>query len=159
MHTLRRWLLWLTALLILSLDQLTKALVRKYIPLGSSWTPLKSLEPVFTFTHVTNRGIAFGLLPQWGDYFFYIGIGVIFAILLYQHRLDTGKLLLRLSLGLQLGGALGNLLDRMRYGYVVDFIDFKVWPVFNIADSSITIGAAILAYYFFFSKGNKQRLT
>ena len=152
MHALRRWLLWLTALFILSLDQLTKTLVRKYIPLGSSWAPIKPLEPVFTFTHVTNRGIAFGLLPQWGDYFLYVGIGVILVLLLYQHRLDTGEVLLRLSLGLQLGGALGNLVDRICYGYVLDFIDFKVWPVFNVADSSITIGAVILAYYFFFGE-------
>lgn len=152
---MRRWLLWLTSLVVLSLDQLTKALVRKYIPPGSSWTPMQFLEPVFAFTHVTNRGIAFGLLPQWGDYFLYVGIGVILILLLYQHRLNAGGLLLRLSLGLQLGGALGNLMDRIRYGYVLDFIDFRVWPVFNVADSAITIGAIILAYYFFFGEGVK----
>ncbi|HDN78951.1 MAG: signal peptidase II [Chloroflexi bacterium] len=142
------------ALIVLSLDQFTKALVRKYIPLGESWAPLEPVGKFFTFTHVTNRGIAFGLLPQWGDYFLYLGVGVILAILLYQHRLDEGSCLLRLSLGFQLGGALGNLLDRVRYGYVMDFIDFKVWPVFNVADSAITIGALLLVYYFLFEKSD-----
>ncbi len=145
MKALRRWLLWLTALVVLGLDQLTKEVVRRSIPLGGSWAPIKPLEPFFTLTHVTNRGIAFGLFPQWGDYLLYVGIGVVFFILLYSHQLDDGDSLLQLSLGMQFGGAIGNLLDRIRYGYVVDFLDFKVWPVFNVADSAITVGAVILA--------------
>ena len=75
-----------------------------------------------------------------------VAIVVVAIIAVYYRHLSAGQWLVKLSLGLQLGGALGNLLDRLRYGHVIDFIDFKVWPVFNLADSAITVGVAILAY-------------
>ncbi len=149
----RRWVTPVTALVVLGLDQLSKSLVRAYIPPGSSWAPLKALEKFFSFTHVTNRGMAFGLLPKWGDYLLYVGILVVFLLLLYNYRLKEASPFLYLCFGLQLGGALGNLVDRIRYGYVTDFLDFKFWPVFNVADSSITIGTVLLAIYFLRERG------
>ena len=68
------------------------------------------------------------------------------AIVLFYRHLPTGEWLVRLSLGLQLGGAIGNLIDRIHYGYVVDFVDIGFWPIFNVADVSIVAGVAILAY-------------
>ncbi len=143
-----RWITPVIALAILGLDQLSKSLVRSHIPLGASWAPFKGIERFFSFTHVTNRGIAFGLLPEWGDCFLYLGIVVVFLMLFYQHRLKETSPFLYLCFGMQLGGALGNLLDRICYGYVTDFLDFKFWPVFNVADSAITIGTLLLILYF-----------
>jgi signal peptidase II len=142
-----RWITPAVALAVLGLDQLSKAMVKAYIPLGASWTPFKGAEKFFSFTHIINRGIAFGLLPEWGDYFLYIGLVVVFFLILYHYRLKGAPPLLYLCFGMQLGGALGNLLDRIRYGYVVDFLDFKFWPVFNVADSFITIGTVLMVVF------------
>lgn len=76
-----------------------------------------------------------------------IAILVIAAIFLFYHHLPTENIWIRLSLGLQLGGAMGNLLDRIAHGYVVDFIDIGFWPIFNLADLSIVLGVSILAYH------------
>jgi len=142
-----RWITPAVALAVFGLDQLSKALVKAYIPLGASWAPLKGTEKFFSFTHITNRGIAFGLLPEWGDYFLYIGLVVVFFLIFYHYRLKGAPPFLYLCFGMQLGGALGNLLDRIRYGYVVDFLDFKFWPVFNVADSFITLGTIFMVAF------------
>ncbi len=149
----RRWITPATALVVLGLDQLSKSLVRSRIPLGASWAPFKGVERFFSFTHVTNRGIAFGLLPEWGDYFLYVGIIVVFLLLLYHYRLKETSPFLYFCFGMQIGGALGNLMDRIRYGCVTDFLDFKFWPVFNVADSSITVGTLLLLLYFLRERG------
>lgn len=148
-----RWVTPAVALAVLGVDQLTKYIVKARLPLGASWAPLKGVEKFFSFTHVTNRGIAFGLLPEWGDYFLYIGILVVLFLILYHYRLKEASPFFYFCFGLQLGGALGNLADRLRYGYVIDFLDFKFWPVFNVADSSITIGTLLLAFYFLLHRG------
>jgi len=143
----REILLSSTGLLTLFLDQATKYLVARYLPLGKPWNPIPSLERIVSLTYITNTGVAFGLFPQLGLFFTILPILVVAAILIYYRHIPTNKWGLQVCLGLQLGGALGNLLDRLRLGYVVDFIDFKVWPVFNIADSAIVVGTALLAYY------------
>ncbi len=76
-----------------------------------------------------------------------VAIVVIMAIIIFYRHLPTGNVWVRVSLGLQLGGAMGNLLDRILHGYVVDFVDIGFWPIFNLADLSIVIGVSILAYY------------
>ena len=135
------------ALLVLAADQITKRLVLTRLTLGESWTPIPGLERFFSITHVINRGAAFGLFPDQGSLFAVIAIVVVVAILAYYRYLPGGNWLVRLSLGLQLGGAMGNLMDRLHYGYVIDFIDFKIWPVFNLADVSIVVGVGMLAYF------------
>jgi signal peptidase II len=87
------------------------------------------------------------MFPQLGGAFMIIALVVIVGIVLFYHHMPTDKFWIRLSLGLQLGGALGNAVDRMTRGYVVDFVDIGFWPIFNLADLSIVLGVAILAYY------------
>jgi signal peptidase II len=149
--TRRLLLLYGIGFLIVLLDQYTKHWVRQSIPLGVSWNPIAWLEPIVTFTHVRNTGAAFGLLPQLSSVFIIVALVVIVGIIIYYRQLAQASLLLRIALGLQLGGATGNLIDRLTLGYVTDFVDFRVWPVFNIADSAIVIGTALLAYYALFA--------
>jgi signal peptidase II len=144
------------ALLILVADQMSKYLVLSNLNPGQSWNPVASLTPWASITHVTNTGAAFGLFPDRGSFFVVIAVIVVAAIIFYYRHLPAGQWWIKISLGLQLGGALGNLLDRLRLGYVIDFIDFKIWPVFNLADSAIVIGVAILAYYLLRDKGEKE---
>ena len=134
------------AALTLLADQISKRVVMANLELGESWNPVPWLRRWVSITYVTNTGAAFGLLPDRGSLLMIVAIVVVAIIAVYYRHLAAGQWLVKLSLGLQLGGALGNLLDRLRYGHVVDFIDFKVWPVFNLADSAITMGVAILAY-------------
>ena len=134
------WLLILTAAAAFGLDQLTKYIVRSNFSLGEAW-PAGSF---ISLKYTTNSGSAFGLFPNQTTLliiasFFAVG----FLIYFYKTHARPRKLL-RLAIGLQLGGAIGNLLDRIRDGTVVDFIDVGPWPTFNIADSSIVVGMAIL---------------
>jgi signal peptidase II len=138
------WFLVLVAGLTIAADQIAKATVIANLPLNSSWMPIKWLAPVLTLTHTHNTGAAFGMFPQGGPVFTVVGIVVSIAIVVYYHNLPPGQWWVRAGLGLQLGGALGNLIDRFRLGYVVDFIDLHRWPVFNLADSSIVVGVATL---------------
>jgi signal peptidase II len=144
------------ALLILVADQVSKYLVLSSLNLGQSWNPVASLTSWVSITHVANTGAAFGLFPDLSSLFVVIAVVVVAAIIFYYRHLPAGQWWIKVSLGLQLGGALGNLMDRLRLGYVVDFIDFKIWPVFNVADSSIVIGVAILAYYLLQDRGEKE---
>lgn len=136
------------ALATLALDQFTKWLVVTSLALGESIYPLPALSRLFSLTYVTNTGAAFGLLKEAGVVFVFVAIVVITIIVLYMRRVPADQQLVRVALGLQLGGALGNLIDRLRLGHVVDFIDLKFWPVFNVADSAIVIGVALLAIAF-----------
>ena len=142
-----RVLLLVVAVVAWLIDQATKALVVRNLALGEVFAPIPALARFFTFTHTTNTGAAFGLFPDAGWIFVIVAIVVISTILFYYRHLPTEHLLVRVSLGLQLGGALGNLTDRLTRGSVVDFLDFKIWPVFNVADSCIVVGVAILAFY------------
>jgi signal peptidase II len=132
---------------VFALDQASKAVVMATMPLGEV-IPL--IPPVLDLHHITNRGVAFGLFSRFGDIFVPVAILIMAVILGYYRSLRGRRLWLRIALALQLGGALGNLLDRLRYGAVVDFLDFHVdaidfhWPVFNVADSAIVIGVGIL---------------
>jgi signal peptidase II len=135
------------AVLILGLDQLTKVLVVHYIPMGNSWAFWSPLARLFQFTFVTNTGAAFGMFPQLGNVFMVVAILVIGGIILFFHLLPAQNGWVKLSLGLQLGGAMGNLLDRINHGFVVDFVDIGFWPIFNVADLSIVCGVVILAYF------------
>ena len=133
------------ALITIVLDQITKRIVLTSLGPGGAWAPVLGLERWFSFTLVTNSGAAFGLFPGLGSVFMIVAVVVVVVIAVYYWHMPKGQWLVSVSLGLQLGGAIGNLLDRMRYGYVIDFIDFKLWPVFNLADMSIVIGVGLLA--------------
>jgi signal peptidase II len=127
----------------LALDQLTKFLATRYLLLNDSSPVIKG---IFHLSLVHNRGAAFGILK--GQLSLFI-VASIFAIaLIYASLKDSGRSkIYRISLVLILAGALGNLIDRVFFGYVIDFLDFRVWPVFNLADSAITIGAVLLGWF------------
>jgi signal peptidase II len=146
------------AAVIFALDQASKYLVLQNIPEGGSWSFFPALAKVFKFTHITNTGAAFGSFPGFGDIFKFVAVAVIIAIVLFYYHLPTEVIWVRVSLGLQLGGAMGNLLDRLVHpsGAVVDFIDIGFWPIFNLADLSIVVGVSILAY-FVWDEENQQR--
>lgn len=152
------WLLWLLAALVFTIDQLTKRLVDRQLALGQSWQPFGSFS-LLRITHVSNTGAAFGILPDRGLFFVIVAIVVSAAIAFYYRRLPSHQWWLFLSLGLQLGGALGNLADRLRLGYVVDFVEVGIWPVFNVADSAIVTGVLILAWHFWREDRREQQAT
>jgi signal peptidase II len=145
---------FLVALTVLALDQLTKMLVRNGLAIGESWP---SDDWLVRIQHVTNSGAAFGILQGQGLFLTvtaFIAIGAIAFYYLFP-PLEHG--LLRLALGLQLGGAVGNLLDRLRFGEVTDFFKFPHYPAFNIADSSIVVGLGVVVIFFVLSEGKARR--
>jgi signal peptidase II len=129
---------------IVLLDQYTKYLVRTRLALGEVWMPLDWLAPYARIVHWTNTGAAFGLFQNGGLVFTVLAFIVSGAILYYYRDFGRASWLIRLALGLQLGGALGNLVDRLTRGTVTDFISVGTFPVFNIADSCISCGVALL---------------
>ncbi len=157
----RRIFYFLFILVLLVADQLTKAVVAQKIPFLSS----KSIIPGFlNLTHIRNRGAIFGFFSQSGSQFLYViltlaSLAALALVVFYFFKTPPSERLMIISLSLILAGALGNMIDRMFRGYVIDFMDFYVkkwhWPSFNIADASITIGACFLIFTFFFRKGLK----
>lgn len=136
--------LFIVALLIVVLDQLTKWLVVTNIPYGGSWSPWEWLSPYARIVHWSNTGVAFGMLQGMNPVFIGLAILVSGAIIYYYQQIDKKDWLIRLALMMELGGAIGNLIDRIRYGHVIDFISIGRFPVFNVADSCITVGVVVL---------------
>lgn len=136
--------LWALAVAVFIVDQLAKAAVVTRLPVGQSY----ALWPPWLYlTHVRNTGVAFGLLrlyPQWVTLF---AAGVLLAAIGFRRQLQKQPLKVQLALGLGLGGAVGNLTDRLLRGAVVDFIDLRVWPVFNLADVAIVLAAGLLIWH------------
>jgi signal peptidase II len=140
----RDWTVLQLAALVFLLDQFTKYLVIQLLPFGWSYPA----EGFFRFTHIHNTGSAFGIFQDQNTPLIFVSIiGILILILIYHSQARPTNWL-RLSLGLQLGGAFGNLADRLRFGYVIDFIDVGPWPIFNIADASIVTGLFLLAWIF-----------
>ena len=147
---LKRWWAWLLlSAVVVALDQLTKHVVQQTVPFGS---PIR-VTPFFDLVLVYNPGAAFSFLstaPGWQRELF-IGIAAVAAVLIvFLLRRNVADRLFCFALGLILGGALGNLVDRILLGAVVDFLHFHVaqyyWPAFNVADSAITCGAGLLIW-------------
>ncbi len=142
-----RWrylIFFLVALFVIVADQLSKAWIRSSLPEGHTMLRLG----FFRITHVHNTGAAFGLFPDQSlvlTIFALIAGAVILFFVVYGYRYYPwlGSTAITLVLGMVLGGTVGNLVDRFRFGYVTDFIDFGYWPVFNIADSAVTIGVIL----------------
>ena len=137
----------LTGLLIVVADQLSKIWIRTNLPEGQSLFETGFLR----IAHVHNTGAAFGLFQDQSFALTIIALIVITALLvyvlvIYRYFPLLNSMLGKLALGLVLGGTVGNLIDRLRFGYVTDFIAFSFWPAFNIADSAITVGVIIFAY-------------
>lgn len=151
----RLWLYAGLALALMGLDQFTKWLVMRHLTPSQPYSVL----PFLDFTYTINRGVAFGLWAQGGPY-----LSVLTAICLVILIFVAGFYAVRShwaasALALISGGALGNLWDRVRWGYVIDFIDFKFWPVFNLADVWIVLGAFLLLGYGLWGHQEKDKNT
>jgi signal peptidase II len=120
----------------------------KYFVLGrmSFFESIPVIENVFHITLIQNFGAAFGIFPYMRDFFIVITLLVVLFILAFLRHVPRGQVFLRLGLALQVAGALGNMTDRVRVGYVIDFLDFRVWPIFNVADMAIVVGVFFLAF-------------
>jgi len=137
----------LFGVLIIVADQLSKAWIRDHLSEG--WSLFES--GFFRIVHVQNTGAAFGLLPDQSLVLTIVGLIITTVILayvlvLYRYFPWLNSMLGKSALGLIIGGSLGNLIDRIRFGYVTDFIDFDYWAAFNVADSAVTVGSILLAY-------------
>jgi len=137
-------MLLIITLFILFLDQSSKLLAVRSLLLNQS---LPLIKGIFHLTLIHNRGAAFGILKNQTPLFIFISISAVILIYLaLRNNKCKGYTFYNISLALILAGALGNLIDRIRLGCVIDFLDFRIWPVFNVADSAITIGAILLGW-------------
>lgn len=151
----RPWYFWLREYLVLLMmaglivlvDQWTKWLVRTSLPPGGVWAPWERLLPYVRIVHWYNSGAAFGMFQGWGMVFTVLAIVVSILILYYYPRLPAGEWAWRVAMWMQLGGAVGNLIDRLTQGQVTDFIAVGSFPVFNVADSSITLSVFVLLFW------------
>lgn len=134
----------LLACLIIILDQITKELIRANLTFGEVWSPWEWLTPYARIVHWYNTGVAFGLFQGLGLVFTILPMVVVILILIFYNQLAGENWWMRVAIGLELGGAIGNLIDRIRIGHVTDFISVGNFPVFNIADASITVGVGLM---------------
>jgi signal peptidase II len=141
---------------IVALDQWTKYLVRTRLLLGESWAPFE-WAPFVRIVHWNNTGAAFGIFPAGGLIFTVVAVLVSAAILYYYPQIPRDQIGVRIALPMQLGGALGNLLDRLTIGTVTDFVSVGPVPVFNVADASITIGVAVLIVVMWIEERRRKR--
>lgn len=130
---------WSVAIFVFLLDRITKFAVVKNIPLNHSID-----FSFFSLSNILNTGTAFGLLKN-ASWFFIIFAAAVSVFLVLKHKSFSQKL--QPALGLILGGALGNLVDRFLYGAVVDFIDFHFWPAFNVADAAISVAVVLILWF------------
>lgn len=143
--TAQRIIPFIVMILVIILDQYSKRLVEANVPLYTSWAPIPAIKELFQITHTANTGAAFGLFPS-GSLFFGVMAAIVSLVIIYfNHTLPGGQKLLRVALGFQLGGALGNMIDRLRIGHVTDFLDFGPWYIFNVADMAVVSGVIIIA--------------
>jgi len=158
----KTFLLW-PALAVIALDQMTKHWIATRFPLHET-QPL--ISGFFNLVHVRNRGMAFGIMNRPGaDWGFILllaaTLGAVALLLFWFYRLNPEERRMPYPLSLVLGGATGNLLDRVRIGEVIDFLDFYLgpyhWPAFNVADSAITVGTIWLAASLLFHPGSKEK--
>ena len=137
---LRRTLFIGAALIVLALDQASKELIRTLMDRGEGWPDGWPVR----LHYVTNTGAAFGILKDQTGFLIVTTVIGVAAIYLYYRFPPFERLSAPVAIGMMLGGAVGNLVDRLRLGRVTDFIEFPFWPSFNVADSSIVVGVAVL---------------
>ena len=158
--TEKYWFMFSIAGLIILLDQWTKSLVRTSLPLGGTWLPpsLQWLSPYARIVNWHNTGAAFGMFQSGSMVFTVLAFVVIAAIIYYFPRVEKTDWTLRLAMSMQLGGAFGNLIDRLLHGgQVTDFISVGTFPVFNVADASISVGTVVLLLGVYFQERAAQR--
>ncbi|MBC7879669.1 MAG: signal peptidase II [Anaerolineales bacterium] len=153
--------LFLTVGFVVLLDQWTKWLVRSNIPLNGSWLPdsLTWLEPYARVVFIYNKGAAFGMFQNGNIIFTVIAFLVLGGILYLYNQINPTDWILRLASALYLAGVLGNLIDRLMFGQVTDFISIGTFYIFNVADASINIGVVLLLIGYWRNERNKPSST
>ena len=146
---MRKWVLLGSAIaLTIAIDQISKVWIIGNLELHQSIQPIPALAPLFQVTRSTNTGAAFGVLPMAGNLFLLLAIVIIAAMLWYFRSIPSRARLLPLCVGLVIGGAIGNVIDRMTFGYVIDFIHYQIPGVIsnvsNIADHVIVFGVLLI---------------
>jgi signal peptidase II len=153
-------ILLLTALAILVADQVTKALVVANLAIGEKTQLLGDLVQVW---HAQNRGASFSLFQGWSIVFLVVSVLSIAMVAYFHRSLRDQSPWLHLLLGIVLGGTLGNFIDRLRQGYVTDWLSIGIgdtrWPTFNVADSSLVVGIGILVLYLLLSRPDRREAT
>ncbi len=135
--------------LVVILDVITKYLATTSLTFGESIAVIKNF---FHITLVHNYGVSFGLFNDASLRWLWVGVGIGAIILIFYYYTRIENMMLLIAASFIVGGAIGNVADRILHGFVIDFIDFRFWPAFNIADSAITVGAALLIIYWWASK-------
>jgi signal peptidase II len=133
----------LLVLFVVFIDQLSKFYIQAHMVLGMS---IPVIEDVFHITYVLNPGAAFGLFEHQTLFFLVVAVCLVASAIYFYPRIPQQYRLLRMGTGLLVGGAIGNVIDRIKTGYVVDFFDFRIWPVFNIADTAIVCGVGCIIF-------------
>ena len=128
---------------IIGIDQLSKFYIQSVLALGKS---VPVLPDIFHITYILNPGAAFGILEHQRLLFIVVATALLLGVLCFQNRLKKETLRMRLGVALLSGGAIGNLVDRIRLGAVVDFFDFRIWPIFNVADIAIVLGVGLIVW-------------
>lgn len=136
-----------TLLATFLLDQLSKFLALRALSFGES---VPVLPPLFYVTLVQNTGIAFGMFQKWSRILLWMNLGILSFLFVLIGLRRFERRMVQVGIGMVAGGGLGNLVDRFRFGYIVDFLDVRVrWPVFNLADSAICIGTGLILWALF----------
>ena len=148
-----RWAFWGAAAVVVAADQATKTLIRTFMDRGETWP---SADWPVRLKYVTNTGAAFGILQDQTVFLTVMALIGLAAIYVYYRYPPFQHWVATLAIGMMLGGAVGNLIDRIIRGRVTDFIDFPRFPSFNIADSSITVGVAIIIIGYLLLEARKE---
>ena len=138
---------------IVILDQLTKIWIQSSMTLGMS---IPVVKDVFHITYILNPGAAFGILENQQVFFIVVGLAIVAAAVYFYPALRKENGWIRYGASLLMGGAVGNLIDRIQNGLVIDFFDFRIWPVFNVADIAIVVGVGCIIYALLFKADLKR---
>ncbi len=133
----------LVVVIVMFFDQLSKYYIQTHMVPGMS---IPIVQDVFHITYVLNPGAAFGLFEHQTLFFLIVAAALVVGAIYFYPRIPQQYQLLRFGIGLMVGGAIGNVIDRIKTGYVVDFFDFRIWPVFNIADAAIVCGVGCIVF-------------
>ena len=145
MRNKKLFIVLFSAFFVVFLDQLTKLIIKNSLKINESIPIIKN---IFHITYVTNTGSVFGILKGWQLPLIFFSIIVIGFIFYYLDKIKEKERALQAFIGFILGATIGNLIDRLLFGHVIDFLDFRIWPVFNIADSFLTVSVIFLIVYF-----------
>lgn len=150
---MKRILPYLVALIVLGIDQWSKALVRGKMVLGES---IPIIPDIFHLTYIENTGVAFGLFSGHTRAFIAVSLVVLVGLAVFAWKERSASVWLHWGLALVVSGALGNIIDRAAKASVTDMFDFRIWPIFNVADIAVCVGFACLVLYLLFDQGEKD---